>query len=464
MTSPIFEIDSNVSHVALTNQGIAVGFFGFIHEAHVRIEDANFFLCQDGLRLSASRKLLVKNLIDPVRPGKVTTGYTHHLDGGFYVSLDFQDEALHTGQYWVEAEIEWNNRIRKTIRLLWLHAFKHTPFLNVPKVQVAVAMATYNPDICLFERQIRSLKAQDLTSWICLISDDASDERIRQAMQSVVADDNRFYFISHKTNCGLYRNFERLLSYVPNDVEYIALCDQDDFWHVTKLSESVRSLKRTHAGCVYSDCELVTSSDISLGLLSRYRPLAYSGFWSLLSANVATGMTMVMTRKVLETSLPFPSCLKDPYHDHWIALVATKTGGLSLLNRVLGDYTQHDGNHTGARHSHRSTLSILFANIYLLTEIVTMPLKKNSGDENIKTLRRFNDTYRNDKVRYLVMLNSVLSRTGANNISYKWGLIVWRLFVSGLGSSDRYRRGVVVDIMVKSLIDKLLTSYVGRRR
>ena len=40
---------------------------------------------------------------------------------------------------------------------------------------VAIAMATFEPPLDLFRRQVESIRAQTLTDWICVVSDDCSD-------------------------------------------------------------------------------------------------------------------------------------------------------------------------------------------------------------------------------------------------------------------------------------------------
>src|SRR5262249_20894891 len=46
--------------------------------------------------------------------------------------------------------------------------------IPLPENAVTICMATYNPDLKLFERQVRSISAQDYRDWVCIVCDDAS--------------------------------------------------------------------------------------------------------------------------------------------------------------------------------------------------------------------------------------------------------------------------------------------------
>ena len=88
---------------------------------------------------------------------------------------------------------------------------------------VAIAMATHQPPLELLERQIASIRDQAHESWICVISDDASDAGHVDAMREILADDPRFRLHRSPDRRGVSRNFERALELVPAEVEYVAL-------------------------------------------------------------------------------------------------------------------------------------------------------------------------------------------------------------------------------------------------
>ena len=107
-------------------------------------------------------------------------------------------------------------------------------------------MATYEPPLDLFARQIESIRAQTHRDWVCVIRDDGSSpERLRRRSREVVGDDPRFVVSRSPRRLGFYRNFERALALAPAGARYVALADQDDVWHPDKLATLRRARSAT---------------------------------------------------------------------------------------------------------------------------------------------------------------------------------------------------------------------------
>ena len=77
---------------------------------------------------------------------------------------------------------------------------------------VAVAMATFEPEPELLERQLASLREQTHANWVCVISDDASSPE-RFADSSARSKRTRASRVARKQRLGFYRNFERALGW-----------------------------------------------------------------------------------------------------------------------------------------------------------------------------------------------------------------------------------------------------------
>ena len=120
---------------------------------------------------------------------------------------------------------------------------------------IAIAMATFNPDKDLFQRQIDSIRGQSLDNWICLISDDCTSPAAFERMRSIIGDDPRFLIRRSDRRLGFYRNFERAVAEVPPSVPFVALSDQDDHWYPDKLEALLDRLGDAHL--VYSDQRVV---------------------------------------------------------------------------------------------------------------------------------------------------------------------------------------------------------------
>jgi glycosyltransferase involved in cell wall biosynthesis len=207
---------------------------------------------------------------------------------------------------------------------------------------IAVCMATFEPDMALFEAQLQSLRAQTDQCWICLISDDCSSaERFARIMEAV-AGDPQFAVSRSEARLGFYRNFERALRMVPPGADLVALCDQDDRWHPDKLAVLRRSLR--DAVLVYSDLRLVDAhGSVLRETLWRGRANSHDNLASMLVANTITGAAMLFRRGLMEIALPFPDPPGFQFHDHWLALAALASGRLAYVDRPLYDYVQHSG-------------------------------------------------------------------------------------------------------------------------
>jgi glycosyltransferase involved in cell wall biosynthesis len=205
---------------------------------------------------------------------------------------------------------------------------------------VAIAMATFDPDPLLLERQIGSIREQTHERWICLISDDGSRPDRLEHLRSLTAGDERFTLSAGGERLGFYANFERALQMVPPAADLVALADQDDRWYPEKLAVLAGALG--DAQLVYSDMRVVeeqgqlVSETFWQGRRNNYTDLA-----SLLLSNTVTGAASLFPRKLLDLVLPFPEPVGDPFHDQWIASVALATGRIAYVDRPLYDYVQH---------------------------------------------------------------------------------------------------------------------------
>lgn len=206
---------------------------------------------------------------------------------------------------------------------------------------VAISMATYNPPISLFKRQVDSIRAQTHERWVCVISDDRSEPERLAAMLEVVADDPRFVVSPSPARLGFYGNFERALTMAPRASEYVTFADQDDWWSPEKL-EALIDAMRPGTQLVYSDMRIVLEDgELISETFWNHRRNNYRNLGSLLMANTVTGAASLFRAEVLDYALPFPPRHAEMYHDHWIALVALALGDIGYIDRPLYDYVQH---------------------------------------------------------------------------------------------------------------------------
>lgn len=209
---------------------------------------------------------------------------------------------------------------------------------------IAICMATHEPRLEWLARQIDSIRAQEWSRWVCLISDDRSSEESFAGLERVVGDDPRFTISRSQSRLGFYENFERSLNLAPPEAEFVALVDQDDRWHPDKLRALHAELvANPGAGLAYSDMRIVSAEGEVISDTFWYLGTnACDDLASLMITNTVTGAASLFRRDLLDAALPFPPLQSDEqYHDHWLALCALARGEIAYLDRPTWDYTRH---------------------------------------------------------------------------------------------------------------------------
>ena len=129
-----------------------------------------------------------------------------------------------------------------------------TQTINEPLV--VICMATYNPPVDLFAKQIESIINQTFQNWVCIINDDNSDEEIYSEIQKIASKDKRFSVYRNESQLGFYYNFEKCLFHVPQEAEFVGFADQDDYWHKEKLEKTLAEFD-SGTNLVFCDMNIV---------------------------------------------------------------------------------------------------------------------------------------------------------------------------------------------------------------
>jgi hypothetical protein len=207
---------------------------------------------------------------------------------------------------------------------------------------VAICMATHEPPMDLFRRQLDSIRAQTHRNWVCVVSDDHSSPERFAAMRAALEGDPRFVLSRAPGRLGFYANFERALALAPAAVDYVAMADQDDLWYPDKVETLLAGIGT--AKLIYSDARIVNrAGELVSDTYWQVRRNNHSSLFSLLVANSVTGAASLFPRQLLDHALPFPPGQFAHFHDHWIALTALALGDIAFVERPLYDYTQHRG-------------------------------------------------------------------------------------------------------------------------
>jgi glycosyltransferase involved in cell wall biosynthesis len=228
---------------------------------------------------------------------------------------------------------------------------------------VAICMTTFNPPLDLFRRQIKSIVDQTFEHWVCIISDDGSSLETATEMERVIAQDPRFVLVRSPARLGFYHNFERSLQLAPSTAQYIALSDQDDYWHPDKLAVLLEGFD-DRAMLVYSDMRVVDrQGNVISPTYWTVRRNNHTDLSSLLLNNCVTGAASMFRRELLDYIQPFPPRIGDLYHDHWLGCMALALGPIRYIPRPLLDYVQHGSNVIG-HDTPRASLATLIYRVF----------------------------------------------------------------------------------------------------
>lgn len=203
---------------------------------------------------------------------------------------------------------------------------------------ITVVIATYNGERFL-KAQLDSIVQQTYSHIEVIVVDDRSTDSTIAILQQYAADYPFFRITINETNLGYIRNFEKGMLMAAG--ELIALSDQDDIWHRDKLKVLVEA--RGDNDVAFGDSRLIDDNDQPLGInFSDVRALrSFDSPLSFLIGNTVSGHNMLITKALVERSLPFPPHIP---HDHWLCFVATFTKSVLFVPELLVDYRQHASN------------------------------------------------------------------------------------------------------------------------
>ncbi|MBD2093924.1 glycosyltransferase [Trichocoleus sp. FACHB-591] len=211
---------------------------------------------------------------------------------------------------------------------------------------VSVAVATFNGEKYLRE-QLDSILGQTYKNIEIVVSDDCSSDRTLDILEEYRSKYGLRYFCNER-NLGLVRNFESAISMCQG--KYIALCDQDDIWKPMKIETLVSEIEGY--SLIYSPAVEYIHKD---GYIAKVPDVAsylnwYSRFGTgkatkqLIASNWVVSHQVMFRKDLCKFALPIPK--GQPYHDAWLAIVASKLGGIKFLSDDLMVYRQHEQSFT----------------------------------------------------------------------------------------------------------------------
>jgi glycosyltransferase involved in cell wall biosynthesis len=207
---------------------------------------------------------------------------------------------------------------------------------------VSVVMATYNGERFI-GAQLNSILEQTYPNLEFIIVDDGSTDGTVNLLKQYAERFNNIRLFFNEQNIGYVRNFEKGMLLAAGD--FLALSDQDDIWDKQKLSLLMQEIGDHPV--VYCNSELIDYNGNLIGKkLSDIKRLGdFDDCLSFLVGNSAPGHAMIIRRSLVKASVPLAPMIP---HDHWLGFVATLTGKIKFVDKVLVQYRQHNANVFGA--------------------------------------------------------------------------------------------------------------------
>lgn len=210
---------------------------------------------------------------------------------------------------------------------------------NLPRV--AILLATYNPNEDIFV-QIQSLRDQDYPNIIIYWGDDGSTPYCLKIIELALRDLEVIRLPQNQV--GPTRNFLNLVKAAANE-EYLAFCDQDDYWEPFKISKHVKALQSHHniPACTHSTSFLFGKE---VKQRSQIANCPEHKLEKLMVENCFQGCTMVLNKRAAQLLINFD--MSDViWHDWWVGLVISNFGISLYIEGTDTYYRIHNANAIG---------------------------------------------------------------------------------------------------------------------
>lgn len=218
--------------------------------------------------------------------------------------------------------------------------------------RVLILLATHNGRVHLPE-QVASIAAQRNVTPLVLVRDDASSDDTAALIAGLFAASSLEYrVIASDTPSGsAARNYFRLIAAADlSGVKYVALCDQDDIWHPSKLARAIEQLDHDGADFYSSNSRPFWPSG-RRGFVRKNYPQRRADH---LFESASHGCTYVFTRHAATELRLFirerlPTLDDIAYHD-WLIYAWARERGFpwTMDEQALIDYRQSATNVIGA--------------------------------------------------------------------------------------------------------------------
>jgi glycosyltransferase involved in cell wall biosynthesis len=212
---------------------------------------------------------------------------------------------------------------------------------NIPKV--TVLLATFN-GVSFLEEQLTSLNEQQDVDLEVFVNDDGSTDGTLDILETwrtkgLIAS------ITESNNCGSTKAFLRLLQKC-GEKQFVAFCDQDDFWEPGKLATQVQLCEQEVPTLVFSRRKFMNSSAETIGVSPKFKK--GPSFGNALIENIAPGNTLLLNSPAI-TIVNSHFSPDTAHYDSWMYLLISAFGKCMLIDEPLVRYRIHENNQVGLR-------------------------------------------------------------------------------------------------------------------
>lgn len=221
----------------------------------------------------------------------------------------------------------------------------------------AVVIATYNGQKYIKDQLQSILKQTRKPDFICISDDNSSDDTVRICRKILDTSRIRYQININASSLGVTQNFMNAAKNIEQDVVFFS--DQDDVWLQNKIELMMYPFEKdAHCMEVLSDAYIWDGNNKPKNrLIQQLHNNIYptfrtsdgkfdiNSFWRVaIQKNIATGMSMAVSREVAHTTKQDIIML----HDSWYNLIAGALGSVYVIDLPLALYRQHKTNVEGA--------------------------------------------------------------------------------------------------------------------
>ena len=205
-------------------------------------------------------------------------------------------------------------------------------------ILVSVVMCTYNGEKFL-RPQIDSILSQTWTDLeLVIVDDDSSDDTV-MILDEYRRKDSRVKYFVNEDNIGYNKNFEKAISLAHGN--YIAPCDQDDIWEISKIETMMKAWPEG-SSFIYSLSGSFSGNDfVARTAAPRVHYSAIADTHLLVFNSPVHGHACMFKKELVDLCLPFPA---DIFYDWWISMHAASTGTIGCIPQTLTWHRVHEKN------------------------------------------------------------------------------------------------------------------------